>query len=181
MSQNSNLNSTLLFCCDDYWPEFLGNWGRRQRRKEEPKNNQKKIVKLTRSYLCLHHFDKFSIWSDASNDYTVILTDWTQKERPLSNYAKTKGIFEIQQGILEACTNRTWSYRPFLINWQNGTFKAMYVISILVAIWLHLKHHESALYWFIQNMSQAPSKCLYQKINWIVSRFPCRISKNILV
>ena len=34
---------------------------------------------------------------------------------------------------------------------------------------------------FIQKMSQAPSKCLSERINWIISRIPHRISKIIFV
>ena len=36
----------------------------------------------------------------------------------------------------------------------------------------------------IQNMSQAPSMCLSERIlrmNWTISRIPCWISKNIFV
>ena len=34
---------------------------------------------------------------------------------------------------------------------------------------------------FIQKMSQAPSKCLSEKINWIISRIPHRISKFLFI
>ena len=34
---------------------------------------------------------------------------------------------------------------------------------------------------FIQKMSRAPSKCLSERINWIISRIPHRISKNLFV
>ena len=34
---------------------------------------------------------------------------------------------------------------------------------------------------FIQKTSHAPSKCLSEKINWIISRIPYRISKNTFV
>jgi hypothetical protein len=34
---------------------------------------------------------------------------------------------------------------------------------------------------FFQNVSQASSKCLSERINWIISRIPHRISKIIFV
>ena len=67
--------------------------------------------------------------------------------------------------IFEGCTNRARPSQPSLKNCQNGIFSPVHVIQIFFepnySFWSALKVPPSD---FIQNMSQAPSKCLKQQI-----------------
>ena len=103
-----------------------------------------------------------------------------------------KRIFEFLWGILKGRTIRAQPSRPFLKNCQNGTFWSVHGIWNFFGpndfIWGAIK---VPYFDFIPKISQAPSssvqlrpapsKYLSERINWIISIIPHRISKILFV
>ena len=102
-----------------------------------------------------------------------------------SSAPNAKRIFEILWGILEGRTKSALPSQPCLKNWQNGTFWSMHGIWIflgqMTSFEVLLKCHSLTLSKKCLRLRPAPSKCLSERINWIISTIPHRISKNLFV
>ena len=87
-----------------------------------------------------------------------------------SSAPKTKIIFQFLWGILEGRPNRARPSQPILKNCQNGTFLPVDGIWNFFwpndFIWSAMKVPFCD---FIQNVSQAPSMCIFRWINSIIS------------
>ena len=102
-----------------------------------------------------------------------------------SSAPNAKRIFEILWGILEGRTNSGRPSRPCLKNCQNGTFWSVHGIwhflGQMTSFEVLLKCHSLILSKKYLWLHPAPSKCLSERINWIISTIPHRISKILFV
>ena len=124
--------------------------------------------------------------------HTVILPDWTLKNGASlilpsctarnSSAPNAKRIFEILWGILEGRTNSAQPSRPCLKNCQNGTCMEFEIFGgQMTSFEVLLKCHSLTFSKKCLRLPPAPSKCLSERINWIISTIPHRIPKILLV
>ena len=102
-----------------------------------------------------------------------------------SSAPNAKIIFGILWGNLEGRTIRARPSRPFLKSCQNGTFWSMHGIWIffgqMTLFEVLLKCHSLTLSKKCLRLRPALSMCLSERINWIISTIPHRISKILFV
>ena len=116
------------------------------------------------------------------NGASLILPSCTARNSSAPN---AKIIFEILWGILEGRINSAWPSRPCLKNCQNGTFWSVHGIWKFFGpndfIWDSMKVPLFDLNKKYLMLHPVPSMCLSERINWIISTIPHRISKILFV